>query len=203
MKNIKIYLLVMVMSLSLAASAQNATEGDAVDKTLGFGFKGGVNLSNLVGDIEDVELRTTYHFGLYSKYQINDRLAIQPEVLYSLQGTQSKFNAEAKRDFSFLNIPIIAKYYFGDFNLQFGPQVGILIDAEIANADLEFNDIEVGTSETDFSLVLGAGYEMNGQFEVGARYNWGLSNLIDDEVASLLDQSVRNSVVQFYLGFSF
>ncbi len=74
----KRYLLgfLMVSILSISANAQN----------LNLGVKGGLNIYNISGG-DQYTSNVGIHFGLLSHIHLADRIAVQPELLYSHQGT--------------------------------------------------------------------------------------------------------------------
>jgi len=52
-----------------------------------YGFKGGLNLSNISGDeVSNYDTRTSMNIGGYGLYKILPKLGIQAELLYSEQG---------------------------------------------------------------------------------------------------------------------
>ena len=56
-----------------------------------FGAKGGVNFANLVGDdAGDATMFVGFNVGLFVEIPITDKLTIQPELLYSAQGSKSE-----------------------------------------------------------------------------------------------------------------
>lgn len=167
-----------------------------------FGFKGGLNVASLTGDVsEDFKSRTSFHFGIVTEIEISEGFTIQPELLYSAQGAKDKVNDEALK-IDYLNMPVMGKYYVTEFlNVEVGPQIGFLLSAksEIDGADNE--DIKNSIKDIDFGLNFGIGYKLNGGLNFGARYNLGLSNM-DDEVKS--DEfKVHNGVFQISMGYYF
>ncbi|MHA7059067.1 porin family protein [Aquimarina sp. M1] len=132
-------------------------------QSLKFGVKGGVNFSNINGDA-DLDSRTGYHIGFVGQFGIADKFAIQPEVLYSAQGADD-------RDIDYLNVPILVKYKFLKFlSFEAGPQFGIVVN----------DDFETGEPESfDVSGAVGAGVEF-GDFFAQARYNFGLTDIVDN-----------------------
>ena len=57
---------------------------------LKFGVKGGVNFANYTGgDISGVDFKTitSYHMGAVMELKVFENFAIQPELLYSTQGS--------------------------------------------------------------------------------------------------------------------
>lgn len=78
----KILLIVAVMALvATTASAQTT-----------FGVKAGVNFAGLGGDdFDGTDGRTSMVFGGFAKFQVSEKFAFQPELLYSMQGATSSY----------------------------------------------------------------------------------------------------------------
>lgn len=183
----------LIMSL-LAGLLVFATQ--AQHSTVEFGLKGGLNFANLNFESNDnSKTRTSFHAGLLAHFHINDHWAVQPELVFSGQG--SKYNSDRTDKLSYLNIPINVQYMFDNgFRLQTGPQIGFLLNAKSDLGDLE-TDIKDGLKSTDISWTFGVGYITPGGFGVDARYNLGLTNI------SETDNSVKNSVFQIGIFYQF
>ena len=108
----------------MSFSSMNAQE-------VNFGIKAGLNLAGLNGseDLDDYDLRTSFHVGAVAEIGISEKFSFQPELLYSSQGAkaeESGFKATIKLDY--LNLPLIAKYYVAEgFSVEAGPQIGFLL----------------------------------------------------------------------------
>lgn len=172
-----------------------------------FGAKAGVNFANLTGDVEDSDMRTSFHLGAVAEIKINEKFSVQPELLYSSQGTTSKekfegisFESTIKLDY--IAVPIMAKYYVAQgLSLEAGPQIGFLVAAESefsAGGESETEDIKDELKSVDFGLNFGLGYKLDSGINFGARYNLGLSNIADDD-----DYELKNSVFQISVGYLF
>ncbi|MDH7445827.1 porin family protein [Aquimarina sp. 2201CG14-23] len=127
-----------------------------------FGIKGGVNFANIDSRF-DTDARTGFHIGAVATVGIGSKFAIQPEVLYSAQGTD-----DLKVDY--INVPILVKYKFLKFlSFEAGPQFGIAVN----------DDYEIGEPETfDLSAAVGAGVKF-GKFFSQLRYNYGFTDVRD------------------------
>ncbi|MGI9527186.1 MAG: porin family protein [Weeksellaceae bacterium] len=191
------------------------------------GARAGYNYSNLTGDTAenlDTKGLSGYHAGLFVEVPISQRFSIQPEVIYSTQGTklEGKFGslAEGTREIQTqnINVPVLAKIYVADgFNLQVGPQVSfntgnkVEDDVKILGVngknDFEFDDDAL--SSVNFGAVVGAGYKMAEGLTIDARYNFGLTNVFDDKNTSLTnmdissDNDFKDGVFSIGLGYSF
>jgi opacity protein-like surface antigen len=170
-----------------------------------FGVKGGLNISTVVGgDVEDTKSLIGFHVGGLAEIHVVQRFFIQPELLFSTQGTKvdGAFGTDADIKFNYLNIPVLAKYYIVDnkFSVEAGPQLGILLSAKS-----DGNDIKDFTRSTDFGFNIGAGYNFTDNLSVGLRYTIGLSPLSDKDVDNADDyyDSAKNSNLALSLAYKF
>lgn len=171
------------------------------------GLKGGLNFANIDASSPGTTYdgRTGYHVGAFATVKLT-KLAIQPEFVYSVQGSEYSFSGASisgiKQDLSYLNIPVLLKLYLAaGVNLQLGPQVGFLLSAKSENDVLEtlagVSDLKDVTKGNDFSLALGAGWDAPFGLTIDARYNLGLSKIND--VAGSVE--AKNQVFQVSLGY--
>lgn len=170
-----------------------------------FGVKGGLNISTVVGgDVEDTKSLVGFHVGGFAEIHIVQRFFIQPELLFSTQGTKvdGPFGADGDIKLNYLNIPVLAKYYIVDkkFSVEAGPQLGVLLSAKA-----EDNDIKDFTRSVDFGFNIGAGYNFTDNLSVGLRYTIGLSPLSDEDIDNEDDyyDSAKNSNLALSLAYKF
>ncbi|NNL16028.1 MAG: PorT family protein [Flavobacteriaceae bacterium] len=174
-----------------------------------FGAKAGVNFSDITGDdVDSFTGRTAFHVGVVAEIMVSDIFAVQPEILYSAQGSdwEEEFEGETfegEGPIDYLNIPIMAKYYVGEggFSVEAGPQVGILLSAEYTEDDLSI-DIKDDLKGIDFGVNFGLGYKMESGLNFAARYNLGLTDA-NDNPDELGDSDFKNSVIQVSVGYFF
>jgi len=176
-----------------------------------FGAKAGVNLASINGDeTDDFDMRTSFHVGAVVEIPLSDKFSVQPELLYSSQGAKSEFSeldvtGDYKFKLDYLNVPIMMKYYVTEgLSLEAGPQIGILLAAntELEVGDVsEEEDVKEFMKDIDFGLNFGAGYQLENGLNFSARYNLGLSNIIDVEESD--DSKIHNGVIQVSVGFFF
>jgi len=169
-----------------------------------FGVKGGLNVSTVVGgDVENTKSLVGFHVGGFAEINVVKKFFIQPELLFSTQGTKVDGPGGFDYDFklNYLNIPVLAKYYITDqFSVEAGPQLGVLLSAKA-----EDTDIKDSTRSVDFGFNLGAGYNFTENFGAGIRYTIGLSPLSDEDVEDVDDyyDSAKNSNFAIYLAYKF
>ena len=169
-----------------------------------FGVKGGLNLSNFTGEANN-KIRASFHVGGFAEIKVIERLAIQPELLYSSQGARYRVDgtSDSGRAYKldYINIPVLAKFYVTkEFTVEAGPQIGFLVSAKD-----EDQDIKDAFKGTDYGFNFGAGYNFTDNISVGLRYTVGISSLIDrdyDDFGSYFDSS-KNSNLQLSLAYKF
>ncbi len=161
------------------------------------GLKGGLNFANL--DVKSIsntyDNRTGYHAGAFALVKFT-KIGIQPEVIFSQQGSTVKVNGDdIQSNFSYVNIPIMVKLYtVAGINLQVGPQFGFLTNDPVVVNDNE--EIEGAVKKSDISLGLGVGWDLPFGLSIDGRYNLGLQNVSDN---SAFD--IKNQVFQVSVGF--
>ena len=124
---------------------------------VGLGLKAGLNLANVnaTSPLTTFDSRTGYHAGAFLKVKLT-KLAIQPEVLFSQQGTVKTTTASVEQTLSYVNIPIMLKFYLiSGLNLQAGPQFGFLTSAVESGVD-----VKSLYNSSDISIGLGAGFDI-------------------------------------------
>lgn len=201
MKKIVLLFAVMLVGFGAKMSAQEYWN---------FGVKGGVNFTNVTSDgFEDNNSRTGYHIGLLAEIPVSDRFSIQPEALYSTQGTEAtrvfagdRYTGEYQLDY--IQVPVLAKVYLIDgLALEVGPSFNFLAnekyDFDSSALDAEF-DSDVASS-FEFGGALGASYKFNNGFFLGARYTQGFTDAFDSD--SFDDDAIKNNGFQLGVGFMF
>ena len=159
------------------------------------GIKAGLNMATLSGDVGDVDMKAGLHVGAFLDLKASDKFAISPELLFSMQGASDDENA----NFNYVNIPVLAKIYLADFlNIHVGPQAGFLLSAKVDDVDMK-----EAYKDLDISAVAGVGIDLPMGLTGGLRYNVGLGNILDKELADLTDTKVTNQVFQVYVGLRF
>jgi opacity protein-like surface antigen len=189
---------VLAAALSAGVSAQEP--GSSC-----IGVKGGLNYTKVRGDeVEGVNYLTGYAFGAFYRYQVAERFAVSPEVLYSVKGAKEK-DTDNKYELSYVEIPLLLRLIFPTSSVATpavyaGPYIGFLMSAEY-----EGIDVKDTTAGTDYGVVFGAGadIELGGggkTINIDVRYSLGLADLNDDPE---ITGEVLNTGFQFLAGFGF
>lgn len=167
------------------------------------GIKGGLNMATL--DVKDaggsISNKTGFHGGAFALFKLS-KIAIQPELIFSQQGTEFTFQgSDLEANFNYVNIPVLLKIYLiGGLNLQAGPQFGFLSSTggkTIGEDGQVINNTKGLYKDSDVSVVLGVGWDLPFRLTVDARYNLGISEIEDQAAQS----AIKNQVWQLSVGY--
>lgn len=201
----KIILAVAAIFLTTGAFAQHFE----------YGAKTGLNLATLT-KMDDFNFRPGVYAGAFVEFVINDRIGVQAEFVYSMQGARnSNMSAPMEATFAvdndatltykldYLTLPLLAKIYvFKGLSVDLGPQFGYMISAkqtdEIGNYSYTYNfyDENETLKKFDVSAAMGLSYKLPFGLDISARYNLGLTKIGEDD-------DFKNSVIQFGVGYRF
>lgn len=167
----------------------------------GFGIKAGVNFANLHGSdkdgLGDVSGHTNFHVGVFAQIAFGDFFSIQPELLYSRKGYERN---DSTFRLNYFDVPLLAVFNISEnFSVHLGPQGGIMIAAKEEDMEVDLEPYNT----FGYAAVAGLEGRIN-RFRVGARYVHSLEELRNEGSArEHINQDIKNSVVQIYLGIGF
>ena len=176
-----------------------------VNAQVQFGVKGGLNLANvsLSGNTGGVSYssKVDFHVGGLVSIPAFSSFTIQPEVVYSAQGSKlSSGGDNGTLNFGYINVPVLLKYNTSSgFYAETGPQISFLLSAN-EKADGASQDIKSDLSSTDFGWAFGVGYQLPSNLGFDVRYNLGLSNIVKDQSGG---GSIKNGVFQIGVFYMF
>ena len=185
----------ILFCINLNAQSSKREEG------ITFGIKGGLNVSDFLGDIKNNTFRTSVHLGVFSEIMISDNFSLQPELLYSGQGYSGRVLPGFSRSkYDYINFPVLAKIYVAKkISIEAGPQIGFLVSAKEKTSD---DKINIPNQKTvDFGLNLGLAYDLKNGVFFQTRYNLGLSNINSGSNVNAFKYT--NSVIQLSVGIQF
>lgn len=198
MKNkISIYVLIILAFVSFQTFSQ---------VQVALGIKGGLNFAKIDGSSslgDNYKNRTGYHGGAFLLIKIA-KIGIQPEVIFSKQGSNYDFSSSnVEANYDYINVPIIIKLYLvAGLNLQVGPQFGFLTAGELkttAGSISTTADAKKYYSGADISAALGAGWDLPFGLTIDGRYNLGIKNNQSSDAS--LAPDYKNQVIQISLGY--
>ena len=208
-------------ALVVAAAGAKAQEQQAITGenklTPKFGIKGGLNLTSLyVDDVSKEHMKAGFNAGIFAKLPVTKGFSIQPELLYSVKGAKDTYSnfvqgdGEYRFNLGYMELPVLAVVNITqNFNIHAGPYVGYLVSANVK--DVNSNGSIEGASDLkadnfnrwDVGLAGGVGFDISA-FTLGARYNYGLSNIgKSGSLSGDLTKNSKNAGLSIYVGFAF
>jgi len=202
---------------SVSAMVPSPTDLSGYQGNTGFGIVGGLNFSRLaLGDgnaLADAKKRTTFAGGVFFTLGLGDILAVQPEVLLTMKGTnaanptQNFTTGDLTLNLDYIEIPLLVKGYIptGNPNLKpnvfAGPALAFLINCRVGE------DVQSGTrscgnggpdvQDTDTSIMFGAGLDFIQRFTAQVRFDYGLSDIDADP------GTANNRTLMLMIGYIF
>jgi hypothetical protein len=191
-------------------------------QSLKVGLKGGLNYTNVAGNLRQEEVygnKVAVHGGITTNIGlVGDLLSLQPELLYSQKGYAYlnekavidglKHQQVGKRNYNYVDLPVVLKLKARGFFVEAGPQIGYLVGV-YDKKEKEVNNIEDqdlqrmskdGMPEWEAGYVAGLGYQANNGLSLGLRYNGRIDHLVKEDSPSNWTNA-RHSVLQVQLGF--
>lgn len=206
--------LVTMLTLMLVVVASAATTAEA-QLPFSYGFKAGINSSNVVGDDADgFKSRTGIVGGLFVRFNIPGKFSVQTELLYSRKGAKRteldessiQFNRVLKVDY--LEIPLLVRYKLAgrgpvSSNVFAGPAFAFAKSSEtvkevevsgwpLAGARNNYNE-----TSSDVGLVLGGSIDvavMSVGITIDIRYTAGLSSMWEDVTVANIPDPLREEM---------
>jgi hypothetical protein len=204
----KISLLTIVLLAGIMSMAQDRPQEGSKDfkpirtpmaSATRFGLAGGVNLAKLEYNDKNapgstVNGHTSFHLGAFVNVPLGSMFRFQPGITYSGQGADismkdtigtTPVTIDVEQSLHYINVPLVLQYQnpSGLF-LELGAQPGFLISAKqknnAAGSTSSATDNKKEFDTFDISAVGGIGYLTRIGLGFNARYNYGLSNIFED-----------------------
>ena len=190
----------MIAALLLATMSANAQEMFVKPMV-------GGTLATITGDhTDDAKFKLGLVAGAEFGYMIAPQFGVTAGALVSMQGAGAKdtdYTKDASTTLTYLNIPILANYYIiPGLAVKAGIQPGFMLSAKYKGSEkiggswVDYDESSTeGYKKLDISIPFGLSYEFS-DFVIDARYNLGVSNIIDHE-----KHSNKNSVFMLTIGY--
>jgi hypothetical protein len=175
--NRKWILLVMAISVAMAAGAQKINAG----------LKLGLNMSANTGNGMSSSLQQGVDAGAFAEINLGKRWGIQPEIYFSQRNTRrgddfTKYyvtdglsGSDQSVKLSYISVPVLLSYKISSvFSVQAGPQFDFLV---FENDNLLKNDRDA-FKKTDMGVAGGITLTLE-KFRIYGRYTVGLANIND------------------------
>jgi hypothetical protein len=206
----------LLLTASTAFGQQQQTSAEPNLKAK-FGIKGGFDLTTLYSsDVSTNHMKAGFDAGVFAKLPVTRGFSIQPELLYSLKGAKSTYSnfiqgsGEYRFNLGYIQLPVLAVVNLApNFNLHLGGYAAYLVNSNVKNVNnngdiVSATELNTGDfNRWDFGLVGGAAFDIE-NFTIGARYNYGLSEIgKSGSVSGDLTKGMKNAGFSFYVGFGF
>ena len=207
MKKISLIALALCTSAAVFAQETQPQLRTPMASKVRFGVRAGANLTKFkltdfpAGTEPSIQSKTSLHAGLFMNAPLGGMFAIQPGVEYSGQGSKYREGTDnGEYDLHYINVPVMFQWKStGGFLVETGPQAGILLRANLD--DVEVPDETFKT--LDVSWGAGQGYVSRIGLGVNARYNFGLTNILEGDNDTDNSPQLKNQVIQLGLVYHF
>ena len=164
----------------------------------GFGLKAGFNTAMEFTEKGNTDTRFGFHGGIFVEIPVANRVDIQPELMYSMQGCTDPKGTEK---FDYINLPVIVKIYLNrgrSFSIDVGPQAGYAISAKRVNKSGSTTNVydDSRFNKFDAAICLGASYKITENFHAGLRFNISVTKIMSH-------MEHRNGVGQLGISYKF
>ncbi|MFY0481864.1 porin family protein [Flavobacterium sp. PLA-1-15] len=170
------------------------------------GVKAGVNFARLTQTDNPNERfygKTDFYVGILGELKLSKVYTMQPEVLYSRQGSgveyldENNMRQKDKINISYLSLGLANKFTFDKLNIHVGPTFDIKVSDAKKELTTYNNDyFEDYSNGIDMAIFIGAGYSITENLEFEARVKKGIIPVNGD-------WDSENMVFQLGLSYTF
>lgn len=186
--------------LATPLPAWGQDQGQAQSKT--YGILGGVAFSTLTGNnVSNAASRTGFMGGLFLDVNINSSVAVEPEVLYSMKGSDFT-GTDTTVALNYIEVPILVKYSLhpaSGMYLLAGPTVNFDTGSDVPSIPTTTGPALSLSPNLTFGGILGLGYSF-GHVGIEGRYDFDFSDALAVDPFTNLD--AKNRVWAVLLRFS-
>jgi len=173
------------------------------------GVKGGMNIAGLSNLEENGGVRseklTSFHIGGTLSFKFAKFYTLQPEILYSKQGSDYSVTGSTETyttELNYLSIPVNNKFYIKDSGINF--QIAPVIDILLSHKNI------YKPQSVDIALAAAVGYDIGNGLVMSVGYKQGLTDLfgrnVDDGYGyetTEVSELILNNVIQLSVGYQF
>lgn len=155
--------------------------------------KGGLNFATVTG-FRDNAFFPAFYVGLAHSIPLSKHVNFQPEIFYSLQGTN---RGSSSYRYHYIQMPLYFDFRIGEKGgLVWGPQIGVLARANVRDERNEISSVLPIMKVFDLSIGGGPYVKIGDKLKVDARISFGVPEI------STANESIRNLVVQFGVAYA-
>ncbi|GGP05975.1 hypothetical protein GCM10010992_24350 [Cloacibacterium rupense] len=184
-----------------------------------FGLKAGLNVSDINNGASgtDMKAKTGLYVGVTATIPVSEEFSVQPELIYNQLGAKTNLydfggiigNVSTTTKLDYISLPVMLQYNFpSNFYVELGPEFSYMVSAKqglstsiispSTDINMDYlNRLNVGAG-------FGAGYNLNKNIGINARYTLGLTGLgKDGNVTDYFLDSAKNNNLQVGVNFKF
>lgn len=182
-------ILLLALSASLVTVASHAQDAK---KKKDWGFKLGLNGSNIRTNSAGTDWKTGLVAGFFVKFKIDEKFSIQPEALYSSMGGKNLMTgSENGLRLNYFSVPVLAQYKVArNLAVLAGPQIDVLIQAKMKAAS-GFTKVNDSYKEDSYNLTGGIAFWPVHCFGLTLRYIYGLNDISESSSTNVKNQGVQ------------
>lgn len=212
--------IIIPIALLATIAISHAQEKQNTKSEVTFGAKTGVNIATAVFDesiknyVPSVSSVVGANFGFFANLPMGSKFALQPELVYSMQGFDYVYDneyarADIKTKLNYVTVPFNFQFKFIEkAYIEAGPQFDFLVGAkgDYTSKDKYTNqvttvnnkDLKDNYKALVFGLNFGAGYKITEAISANVRYCLGLSpNSKGNTISS------KSRIIQIGAAYSF
>ena len=160
--------------LSLKASAQEFKFGASTGSTFA-----NATLTDKPEDFNNERIyypQAFFNLNGYVGYKSKSFWGVSLEPGFIQKGGKTKGDYNSKIKQNYFQLPILADLYVGEkFYLSIGPEIAYMINAKV-KSDIDKSDItDIYDNRLELSALIGVNYNIYKNFDIGLRYNRGLT----------------------------
>ena len=188
-----------IITLLLLVVASGAyAQGIRVGAKAGLNFAGQITRADGYSRSSS-SILTSYHVGGYVTCKFSEVVGLQPELLFSVQGSK---NGDMKLKLSYINVPVLVRFNVSKvLSFHAGPQVGILVSAKHEISGSDPIDLKDDYKNLDLAAAVGTTVDLPFGLNFTGRFIKGLSNTISEPGTTNYQE--RNFTFQLSVGFTF
>ena len=145
-----------------------------------------------------------YNFNGYIGYKKSDSWGFSIEPGFIQKGGKQKISNETyvRLNLNYLQLPILLDYYiFKKLYISLGPELSYLHSAKLKSKEISNNITDSIYKRFELSGIIGLNYKITDYFDIGIRYNHGLTytskiSWFDDSGKDLGESNEYNQYVQ-------
>ena len=164
-----------------------------------------------------MKAKTGLYVGVTATIPVSDEFSVQPELIYNQLGAKTNLydfggiigNVSTTTKLDYISLPVMLQYNFpSNFYLELGPEFSYMVSAKqglstsiispSTDINMDYlNRLNVGAG-------FGAGYNLNKNIGISARYTFGLTGLgKNGNVTDYFLESAKNNNLQVGVNFKF